>query len=478
MASEAIRPARRGAKAYLGANFVAQCCALARYILLARLLGPEQLGIAVALILTAQFFEALTDSGSDRFLVQDRAGDAPSVQGLAHLVWLGRGIAIAAALLLLAGPISAFYETPALMGGLLILALVPLVAGFTHLDYRRLQRVSDFRAEGRVLVASELASLAVTALAVFLTRDFTAILYGLITRSAVTALVSHLTAERPYRLGLAPEHAGRLAAFGVPLMLNGLLLFLGGQGDRMLIGKELGLATLGHYSAALLLIFYPTGMLQRYVSAIHLPLVADRGSPEEQRRAADRLGGETLLLTLAMAGGFALVAPFAIPLFFGSQFAQPALIIAMIGILQTCRFLRLWPVTIALGRGRSPTVLLSNLLRLLAFPAAYLALGTVGGLPGVLAAFILAEFFALLATVVVVDRQVGEPLGRSLERVALFATASLIIIGWAAAAGGGSPATLAVWLVLSVILAIWLIRREGAAVAEGWGLLRRAMRRG
>jgi hypothetical protein len=49
---------------------------------------------------------------------------------------------------------------------------------------------------------------------------------------------------------------------------------------------------------------------------------------------------------------------------------------ALIGILQTCRFLRLWPVTIALGSARNGIVLLSNSLRLLAFPAAYLALSS------------------------------------------------------------------------------------------------------
>jgi O-antigen/teichoic acid export membrane protein len=151
-----VTVSRRGGRSYLAASFIAQACALTRYILLARLLGPEQLGMAVALMLTAQFFEAMTDSGSDRFLVQDRDGDQPHVQSMAHLVWLGRGILIAAALVTLAGPIAAFFEVPALRGSLIVLALVPLIAGISHLDYRRLQRSSDFRAEARVWLAQKL----------------------------------------------------------------------------------------------------------------------------------------------------------------------------------------------------------------------------------------------------------------------------------------------------------------------------------
>ena len=83
-------PPRRGTKAFLAASGVAQLCALARYTVLARLLGPEQLGLAAILILTAQFFESVTDSGSDRFLVQDRGGNDPALLRLTHPVSLAR----------------------------------------------------------------------------------------------------------------------------------------------------------------------------------------------------------------------------------------------------------------------------------------------------------------------------------------------------------------------------------------------------
>src|SRR3546814_9352070 len=91
--------------ALLVSSGFAQICALARYTILARLLGPEQLGLAAILILTAQFFDSVTDSGSDRFLVQDRAGSAPALLRLTHLVSLGRGLLIAVGLVVLAGPI-------------------------------------------------------------------------------------------------------------------------------------------------------------------------------------------------------------------------------------------------------------------------------------------------------------------------------------------------------------------------------------
>src|SRR3546814_5270331 len=82
--------------------------------MLARRSGAERLGLAAILILTAQFFDSVTDSGSDRFLVQDRAGSAPALLRLTHLVSLGRGLLIAVGLVVLAGPIARLSGAPQL----------------------------------------------------------------------------------------------------------------------------------------------------------------------------------------------------------------------------------------------------------------------------------------------------------------------------------------------------------------------------
>jgi O-antigen/teichoic acid export membrane protein len=467
-------PGRQGSKAYLVASFGAQACALLRYTLLARLLGPEQLGIAVALILTAQFFESVTDSGGDRFLVQDRRGNEPEVQGLVHLVWLVRGALIAGALALLAVPLARFYGEPQLVTGFLILAIAPLIAGLAHLDYRRTQRTSDFRGEARVLLLSELAALLVTAIAAWLLRDFTAILYGLVVRSAMIVIVSRLVATRRYRAGYSADDAKRLAAFAWPLMLNGLLLFFGSQGDRLLIGKQVGLTELGYYSAALLLIFYPTGILQRVVTTMHLPLIAAASNGPARHAAADRLAGQTSLLTILMLVGFTAVAPPIIPLIFGADFRQPAYLIALIAILQTSRFLRLWPVTIALSLGRSRTVLVSNLLRLLAFPFAFAAMTIADGLLGILIGFTLAEALALLVTLLLVSRHLKLPLFSGLGRLLAFVLCSALALACATAVEHGSAVQIAASAAALLVLLAVLLFRERQTLA---GLLALAKRR-
>jgi O-antigen/teichoic acid export membrane protein len=465
-------PLRRGSKLYLVASAIAQISALLRYVALARLLGPEQLGLSATLVVTAAFFDLISDTGSDRFLIQDDAGNDPEVQKLVQLVYVGRGLLIASCLVVFAIPIAAFYKAPRLAGGLACLALSPLILGFLHLDLRRAQRRLDFRSEAFSLIAGETVGVCATVAAAWLTRDFTAILYGLIARALMMVLVSHLRAERPYRLGWSKLHARRLSRFAAPLMLSGLMLFIGSQGDRVVVANQLGIKALGQYSAVLLLIYYPSAMILRYMHAIYMPMIAAaRRDPHEFTRVNQLLGSQTLLLAVAMAVGFAIVAPPAVVVLYGARYREAGLVVALIGVLQTTRFLINWPTTVALSLGRSRTVLLSNMVRLLAFPGAIAGLWLVGGLEGVVGGFAVGEGISIAVSLILVNRDAGQPAWQGFDRLALFVLMSAGVLVWSQS----SHAPLAVrgvMLAATAAFAALLFRRERSAMAEGFAIFR------
>jgi O-antigen/teichoic acid export membrane protein len=146
----------QGSRAYFVGSIIAQASALVRFTILSRILGPSELGLAATIILTGHFFDAVTENGGDRFLIQDSEGDSPKVQELVQLMLSTRGVLTAIFLLILAVPIAGLYGTPALAPGIALLAISPLVAGFTHMDMRRQQRHHDFRTESLALVLSEI----------------------------------------------------------------------------------------------------------------------------------------------------------------------------------------------------------------------------------------------------------------------------------------------------------------------------------
>jgi O-antigen/teichoic acid export membrane protein len=469
---------RQGTKAYFAANLTAQAAALVRYVVLARILGPEQLGLAAMLILTSQFFESISDTGSDRFLVQDADGDSPRLQGLVQLVLAGRGLLIAAALIISAPLLSGLYRAPTLEASLMWLGLSPLIGGFIHLDLRRAQRAQDFRPESAAIIVAELVSLAGTATAAFITRDHTAVIYGLVLRAVALVVVSHVTARRPYRWAYGREEGIRFSMFAAPLFLNGLLLFLGSQGDRLMVGSGLGAAALGHYSAILLLIYYPTSALSKFVMGIHLPhLAASRDDAPAFAAAREKLGGQTALLAIGVTAGFLLVAPFFTPLFYGRQFAQPLQIFALLGVLQAARFLRLWPTTLAVGIGRSSIVMLNNVARMVALPTAFLANLYFHSLESIVGGFIVGEIVALLAALWLLGQAKAVDLRHELLRVSEFVVAGVLVIAWAWALHVGDLVVLPFVAAASALAILVLAQRERLALTDAWGFARSRLRR-
>ena len=468
---------RKGAKVYLIASAVAQASALIRFTLLARMLGPEQLGYAAALVLTAQFFDSISDSGSDRFLVQHDEGGSERLQGFVHMVLSIRGVGTAIALALSAWPLAHLFHQPELTLGFALLGVTPLITGFVNLDYRRVQRDKDFRPESAVIMASEFAGLVGTGVAVFITRNYTAVIYGLAARALAMVVVSQIVARRPYKLIYAPEHGRVFAKFALPLVFNGAILFLGSQGDRLLVGGALGAAALGHYTAILLSISNPIAAIGRYVSAIHLPqLAAARSVPSQLAREEGRFSGRVLLISLLVMAGFTALAPFITPLIFGPRFAAPPVIFALIGASQCLRFMRNWPTASALAGGNSYIVLLCNVLRLIAFPVAMAGLWLAPGMASVIAGFILGELAALALGAVLLGRIQPITLRPGLVRIGLFALACTVIVAWAWALQDHSG-----WVWLAAIgglaTSVLIFRHEAATVREVGGMALRRLKR-
>ena len=410
---------------------VAQICGLLRYTVLARFLGPEQLGIAAALILTGQFFDSISDSNGDRFLIQDKDGDSPDAQRLAQLSFVVRGTFLAVLLVALAGPIAALIGVKVLVPGIMTLGLSSFIVGFLHLDIRRAQRHHNFLTDGYATLFSESFALIGTVAAAYFLRNYMAVLFGIVIRPLVIVIVSHLRAKRKYELGYVRKYAGRLAQFSIPLMINGLFLFFGGQSDRILIGRELGLTELGKYSAVLLLIYYPSALVQRNLAALHLPRVA-KANRDFQPHAEDDLVSHIALLAMLMLVGFAAVAPTAIHILYGQRFVQPILVVAMIGALQAARFMRQWPTTAALAAGDSRNILWGNILRLVGVPGAILSFALGGGIEWIVASLIFGEIFALGTSLLLLNRTMNRAILFGFSRYFEFgaACALLLAIVW------------------------------------------------
>ena len=466
-----------GRKAYFLALTTAQASAFGRSVVLARLLGPEQMGLAAIIVVTAQFFDSITDTGSDRFLVQDPQGDAPRALQLVQLVAMLKGVFIAVLLVLLAEPIADFTGAPAGTGALAALAIVPFLTGFTNYHFRVAQRHHQFGPEAKVMLVSEICGLIATIAAAFVVRNFTAVLYGLAVRALASVVVSHLVASQRYSPHFWPEIARRLWRFSGPLMINGLLIFLATQSDRVIISRYLGLAELGRYTIVLMLGLYPSLMLMRFVAALYLPLIAGaRDDPQQMRRTADRLESGVMLSAVAVAIVFSFVVPPMLPIIFGAKFAATTMVVTLLGLVTSWRMMKAAPTTVALATGRTKILSINNFLRLSAIPAAIAGVEMIGGIPGIAAGLIAGELIANAAASLMVNKWMGWTSAKIASRYALaLCVGALLLVrayAWDGGWTGGFLATSLICLALAAASA-WY---ERDTLSQLLKLLRRALK--
>lgn len=333
-----------------------------RNVILARALGPQEVGAATLFALILAFLEMVTDLGADRLLARDSQLPSPRLAA-AHAVALVRGALLAS--ILICG--SAF--VPALGGvsthpACYWLALTVGLRGLQHLGPRAASGRLRFGPALRVELLSQLGALIVAWPIAQCMPDYRAILAVGAAQSLVQGIASHAIAHEDYWLGWRRADLVEILRFGAPLLLDGVFVFAINQGDRAVIGVCLPPAEVGRLTATLSLALVPTLVLARVAVSLSIPYLA-RAAAAGQLRSSQR---RATLLALGAGGclgvGFATCGGIAVEAIYGVDFRASGSLFVLLGIGQVLRVVREAWIGAALALGDSAVPPRANSLRL------------------------------------------------------------------------------------------------------------------
>lgn len=388
----------RGALVLLVGQGGGQLLGLVRNFAVARLVAPEDFGVAVAFAALLSMLEAASDMAWDKLLIQARDGEDSDLMESIHALTVIRGALLALLLWVAAAPLAALFDVPEAADAFAWLALIPLLRGLIHMDVKRLQRDLRFGPEVQATLLSHLVGMIVAVWLAWTLGDYRAMLWGLVAQSLTLMAASHALAERRYRLGLRAARIRQIFAFGWPLLLNGLVIVASAQGDRLLVGAEIGVRELALYAAAAMLFEAARTMISKVFGNLALPWLA--AAQAEHSLLARRY----LLFAAAMAGAailcflpLILVGAQMVAVIFGAAYLAPQSLIAALAFASAIRFLRGGVTVTALALGDSKSVLIVNVVRLVGLAAAALWLAEGGGVVGVAVAMAVGEALAFAA---------------------------------------------------------------------------------
>jgi len=387
-----------------GVPIFAEGSALLRSIVFAWAIGSEELGKAMMLVITVRLVEMSTDFGVDRLILQAKDGNSAKLQSELHAVSIFRGI-VSALILAVFAPFPAylFAESPS-VGSFMILAIVPLLRGFAHTDFRRAERGGCYAKLAVVEVGASLAMVLCFSI-VLVVADHRAIYSVLIAHAAVYLVLSHAVATRAYKAKASLEAFCRVWNFGYPLVLNAFLLFAAFYADRIIVAEAYGWTALAVFSVALQMAMLPAQIIGRSSASLCLPrlrvALCHHSFPDVWRSMLLWHG----LFAATLLAGFTVTSPIVIGIIYGTDFVPSVGLAFALSAAAAMRVIRTPYSQLSIATGRTGNPARSNTARALAvLPAFALAMS---GMPLIFVAAT-AAIGELIATFIAASLAFGD----------------------------------------------------------------------
>jgi O-antigen/teichoic acid export membrane protein len=254
---------------------IAQVLRLGSNILLTRLLFPRAFGLVALVNIFNQGLMMLSDVGIEPAVIQNPRGDEPAFFNTAWSIQVVRGFALYAVAIAAAWPLSAVYKEPQLLwltvAGSASVAIVGLHSTSIYTLRRRL-------AVGKLTLielGSQVASLVVMIPWAYLFPSVWPLVGGAVASALFKTVASHML-DVGYRNRFAwdPQARAAITHFGKWIFGASAVGFISAQGDRLLLGRFLGVAELGVYSIAVFLSEAASTVITRITFGVLYPILS------------------------------------------------------------------------------------------------------------------------------------------------------------------------------------------------------------
>lgn len=400
----------KGTTLLVGARLIVRSFSLLNIVILARLLSPQDYGIAALAMAAIGAFATVSDLKLVTALTAIDEIDAAHLNS-AFTLGLIRGLLLVGAIFASADWIARWMETPALEDVLRVLSLIFLCSGLSNPAFWMYQRNLDFSKEfGRATVAQALAS-ALTIASAFYFRSYWAIVIGTVVAAAANCALSYWRIEFRPRLGL--RYWREMISFGGWLTLEGMATQLNMLAPRLLIPKLLSPTALGLYTVGREAVSLPLDELVQPLRRTFFPsFSAIKNEPERLRRTVRLASTAVLGVALPVGVGMAMLSVQALLVLVGGQWLSAAIILQVLApttalLLSTSPIIGL---TMAMGELR-PLFFRSLTIALLAWATVYIGLTTYG-FEGAVYAIAINQLCALFLNLLFMRQFVGEPVWR------------------------------------------------------------------
>ncbi len=311
---------------------------LARTIILARLLAPNDFGLYGIALLSLSALETFSQTGFDQALIQKKE-DIKSYLDTAWTIQVIRGLLLASILVLGAPLVGAFFGEPRAVLLVRVLGVAVLLKSLQNIGIIYFKKELEFHKQFIYEFGGTFADLAVAIPAAFILRSVWALVFGLLAGNFVRMVVSYFIHSYRPRPQLEGTKAKELYIFGRWILGSSIVVFLATQGDDVFLGKVLGATALGFYQMAFRFSNLMATEITHVTSQVTFPAYSKlQDKIPKLREGFLRTVETTTSLILPLTAGIFILAPDFVRLFLGEKWMPmvPALrILSISGLMRS-----------------------------------------------------------------------------------------------------------------------------------------------
>lgn len=293
--------------------------AFVKIAMLARLLGPLELGIYGIAAIVLGFLETVTETGVNAFLIQEDE-DIQKYLNSAWVVSIYRGALITVLILVSAFPIVWFFNATNALGVILLSSLIPLARGFINPAEISFQKNLHFHKEFSFRTVIFAIDLAATLVAAIILHSAIAISIGMLIGVLTEVLLSFIVISPRPKFVFERDMFRHILNRGKWVTFANIFNYLYMQLDDVFVGRILGTYSLGLYQTAYKISTLPISEGGEVIVKVVYPIyVKIREDVRRLRSAYLKVLGLLSLLFIPFAGILYFFSDFLIGLVLGPE---------------------------------------------------------------------------------------------------------------------------------------------------------------
>lgn len=371
------------------------------FIVLARILLPEDFGVVAAATVAISFSQVFWDSGLARALIQRDTRDEEAFASTIFQVNLVLSVLVVIAMWAAAAPLAAFFSDQRIANVLRILSLQAPLAAACAVMVALMQRRFDFRRLFWVrLITTGGPGLASIPLAL-VGWSYWALVFGVLVGQFLQTLALWTVVGWRPRPGIDRQHVASLAGFAGWTLLSGMLGWLYGWLDAIVVGRYLGAHDMGVYRTGNTFVLLIFGLLFSPLLPV-LYSVFSRAQHDlaRMREALMTVVHSAALICLPIGMGLLVLGDDLGSLAFGSHWSGIGLVIGVLGAVHAIGWLTGMNGELYRAMGKPHAETLAMALMLVVYVSVYL-MSVRGGLENFLWARLSLAGVALVYNVLV-----------------------------------------------------------------------------